>query len=66
MKMPKLLRVLFTRSDPAMDAAVEQTKANVAGTVAASNRLHAVIGELLDRNDTLTLRRTPNAQGNRN
>ncbi len=60
--MPKVLRVLFTRSDPAMDALVEQSKANTLETVAASNRLHATIAELLDRNDTLTLRRQ-NVQG---
>jgi hypothetical protein len=59
--MPKLLRTLFTRADPVMDALVERTKAQSAETVAASNRLHATITELLDRNDTLTFRRQNDA-----
>lgn len=61
--MPKLLRILFTRADPAMDEAVERAKIVSAETVEASSRLHDTIKELLDRNDTLTFRRS-NAQGN--
>ena len=57
MRMPRIIRTLFTRADPVMDALVERAKAQSGETVAASNRLHATISELMDRNDTLTFRR---------
>ena len=61
MKMPEIIRTLFTRSNPAKDEALQQVRALTAENVKANNGLTNTIDELLARNDALTFRKQ-NAQ----
>lgn len=62
MKVPRLLRTLFTRADPATDHLAREAQRTAIEAGQASDRLMATLHDMLDRNDTLKLRRPNDAQ----